>query len=152
MLAAALTQLPTAGALELGSGQPSKYCWSMRSALLFLAALELAIAACARTAREPPASQPDAVTARPPEALAEEIRRFEAADRATPPQPRGVLFVGSSSIRLWPALEADFPCVDVLQRGFGGSELSDVVRYAPRIVLPYQPRLIVLYAGDAPGA
>lgn len=59
-----------------------------------------------------------------------------------------MLFVGSSSIRLWSALEADFPSVDVLQRGFGGSELSDVVHYAPRIVLPYQPRLIVLYAGD----
>ncbi|GAC1654020.1 MAG: hypothetical protein NVS4B3_17610 [Gemmatimonadaceae bacterium] len=59
-----------------------------------------------------------------------------------------MLFVGSSSIRLWPALEADFPRVHILQRGFGGSELADIVHYAPRIVLPYQPRLIVLYAGD----
>ncbi len=118
----------------------------MRSTLLSIAALTLA--ACARTDREPSVSQPAPVSAHPPEAWAEEIVRFEAADRLTPPRPGGVLFVGSSSIRLWPALEADFPGVNVLQRGFGGSELSDVVHYAPRIVLPYRPRLIVLYAGD----
>jgi lysophospholipase L1-like esterase len=59
-----------------------------------------------------------------------------------------VVFVGSSSIRLWPNLQADFPGVDVLQRGFGGSELADAVHYAPRIVLKYRPRLVVLYAGD----
>ncbi len=122
------------------------YYWSMRSILLFLAAL--ALTACAATGRDPSASQPAPVAARAPEAFAEDIARFEAADRLMPPRPGGVLFVGSSSIRLWPALEADFPSVDVLQRGFGGSELSDVVHYAPRIVLPYRPRLIVLYAGD----
>ena len=65
-----------------------------------------------------------------------------------PPRPDGVLFVGSSSIRLWPTLAADFPGIYTLQRGFGGAELSDVIRYAPRIVLPYRPRLIVLYAGE----
>lgn len=59
-----------------------------------------------------------------------------------------MLFVGSSSVRLWPNLAADFPAVAVVQRGFGGSELDDVVHHAPRIVLPYRPRLIVLYAGD----
>jgi lysophospholipase L1-like esterase len=56
--------------------------------------------------------------------------------------------VGSSSIRVWPDLKADFPNIDVLQRGFGGSTLDEVDQYAPRIVLPYCPRLIVLYAGD----
>ncbi len=118
----------------------------MRLALLFLAAL--AVGACARTTREAASSQPPPVAARSPDIFAEEIARFEAADRANPPRLGGVLFVGSSSIRLWPALDADFPGVNVLQRGFGGSELSDVVYYASRIVLPYQPRLIVLYAGD----
>lgn len=83
-----------------------------------------------------------------PVAFAADIAAFEAADRRNPPAPGGVVFVGSSTIRLWPALGDDFPGVQVLQRGFGGSHLSDVVRYAPRIVLPYRPRLIVLYAGD----
>ncbi|MBA3342031.1 MAG: hypothetical protein H0T48_09365 [Gemmatimonadaceae bacterium] len=118
----------------------------MRSTRLILVAL--ALAACAPTTREPPASQPAAVAARSPAVFAGDIAAFEAADRLAPPRPGGVLFVGSSTIRLWPALEADYPGVAVLQRGFGGSELSDVIHYAPRIVLPYKPRLIVLYAGD----
>lgn len=107
----------------------------------------LAVTACARPA--PPVLPSQPARAIPvAEAFAEEIARFEAADRSTPPRPGGVLFVGSSSIRLWPALDKDFPGVYALQRGFGGAELSDVIRYAPRIVLPYRPRLIVLYAGD----
>jgi len=77
-----------------------------------------------------------------------EIRAFEDSDRIDPPKPGGVVFVGSSSIRLWPDLQADFPGVNVIQRGFGGSQIDQVVTYAPRIVLPYKPKLIVLYAGD----
>lgn len=49
---------------------------------------------------------------------------------------------------MWSSLQSDFPGVNVIGRGFGGSEMSDVVRYARRIVIPYRPRLIVLYAGD----
>lgn len=49
---------------------------------------------------------------------------------------------------MWPDLKGDFAGLPVIQRGFGGSELSDVVRYTPLIVIPYKPRLIVLYAGD----
>jgi lysophospholipase L1-like esterase len=80
--------------------------------------------------------------------FAAEIAAFEAADRLNPPPAGGILFVGSSSIRLWPSLAKDFPGAPIVQRGFGGSEISDVVHYAPRIVLPYRPRLIVFYAGD----
>ena len=58
------------------------------------------------------------------------------------------MFVGSSSIRLWEGLDSAFPGVNLVQRGFGGSELGDVVYRAPSIVLPYRPRLVVLYAGD----
>jgi lysophospholipase L1-like esterase len=117
----------------------------MRSLLLLLAALGLA---CARNVQEPSASHPAQATASQRDVWAEDIERFEAADRLAPPRLGGVLFVGSSSIRLWPSLQTDFPGVDVLQRGFGGSKLSDVVDLAGRIVLPYKPRLIVLYAGD----
>lgn len=58
------------------------------------------------------------------------------------------MFVGSSSIRMWQTLEADFPGLPVLNRGFGGSELSDAVQFADRIVVPHRPRVVVLYAGD----
>jgi lysophospholipase L1-like esterase len=83
-----------------------------------------------------------------PERFEPEIRKFEEADRATPPPRGSIVFVGSSSIRRWDTLSRDFPGVPVLNRGFGGSEASDVLRYASRVILPYRPSRIVFYAGD----
>ncbi|MHA6205205.1 GDSL-type esterase/lipase family protein [Dyella soli] len=77
-----------------------------------------------------------------------DIDAFAAGDRAQAPATRGVLFIGSSSVRLWTTLAADFPGVPVIDRGFGGSTIADATYYADRIVWPYQPRLIVMYAGD----
>lgn len=77
-----------------------------------------------------------------------DIRQFEQADRADPPRPGAVLFIGSSSIRKWTDLAQDFPGKRVLNRGFGGSRLADSTYYAGRIIAPYRPRMIVLYAGD----
>ena len=76
-----------------------------------------------------------------------EIAAFEKADAQTPPAKGGIVFVGSSSIRLWKTLAEDFPQHRVLNRGFGGSEIADSVHFADRIVLPYAPRMVVLYAG-----
>ena len=76
-----------------------------------------------------------------------EIVAFEGADKQTPPPTGAVLFLGSSSIRLWSTLQKDFSELKVINRGFGGSEISDSVRYIPRIVLPYKPAMIVFYAG-----
>jgi lysophospholipase L1-like esterase len=77
-----------------------------------------------------------------------DIRAFEEADRKAPAPEGAVLFVGSSSIRMWDTLQRDFPDVRLVQRGFGGSTLADVVFYADRIILPYRPRMVVVYAGD----
>ena len=76
------------------------------------------------------------------------IARFAAADKNQMPQPDGVLFIGSSSIRMWKTLEQDFPGLPVINRGFGGSQIADSNHFAGRIVHPYKPRQIVLYAGD----
>ena len=76
-----------------------------------------------------------------------EIRAFEAADKTNPPPKQAVLFIGSSSIRLWKTLTRDFPEYPVINRGFGGSQIADAIHYASRIVTPYDPRLIVFYAG-----
>jgi lysophospholipase L1-like esterase len=74
---------------------------------------------------------------------------FDAADKVKPVQPGGVLFVGSSSIRLWDELESQFQTLPgLVKRGFGGSQLSDCAAYLDRLVVAYQPRLVVLYAGD----
>lgn len=77
-----------------------------------------------------------------------EIRKFEQADRVSPPPKGAVLFVGSSSFRLWKTLGEDFEGIPVINRGFGGSEMEYVVRYADRIILPYEPRVVLVYAGD----
>ncbi len=76
-----------------------------------------------------------------------EIAAFEAHDAEDPPEKGGIVFVGSSSIKLWKTLAADFPQHRVLNRGFGGSEIADSVHFADRIVIPYAPRMVVLYAG-----
>lgn len=73
---------------------------------------------------------------------------FAAADRQQMPMSGGVLFIGSSSIRLWDGLERAFQGVPALKRGFGGARMSDVAAYVDRLVLPYRPRLVIVYAGD----
>jgi lysophospholipase L1-like esterase len=75
------------------------------------------------------------------------IQAFEAADAVSPPPKGGVLFIGSSSIRLWTTLAEDFPGRQVINRGFGGSRVADSTHFASHIVVPYAPRLIVMYAG-----
>lgn len=76
-----------------------------------------------------------------------EIQAYEASDLANPPPRGAILFVGSSTIRLWKTLAQDFPEHKVINRGFGGCQIADCTRYADRIVIPYAPRLIVLRAG-----
>jgi lysophospholipase L1-like esterase len=76
-----------------------------------------------------------------------EILAFEDADKGHPPEPGGILFVGSSSIRMWKTLAQDFPGLPVLNRGFGGSQIREVTAFVPRIVLPYHPSRIVFYCG-----
>jgi lysophospholipase L1-like esterase len=131
------------------------YTARVRHPRLPLVPLVVALAApagCARpvatTAVAPASVAPAPAPAAPLTRFEAEVRAFEAADRAAPPAPGGVVFVGSSTFRLWPALAADFPGVPVVNRGFGGSTLPEVLHYAPRLVLPHRPRLVVLYAGD----
>ena len=78
---------------------------------------------------------------------AKDIAAFEAADKTNPPPTNAVVFIGSSSIRMWKSLAQDFPGQKVINRGFGGSQIADSVEFADRIVVPYRPRLVVLYAG-----
>lgn len=80
-------------------------------------------------------------------AFEKEIVAFEARDKTNPPPKHAVLFIGSSSIRMWKTLAQDFPNLRVINRGFGGSQIADSIHFAERIVLPYEPNVIVMYAG-----
>ena len=75
------------------------------------------------------------------------IAAFEKQDAEKPPPANAILFVGSSSIRLW-NLSKSFPDMEAINRGFGGSQLADSVHFAPRIILKHRPRMVVLYSGD----
>jgi len=78
-----------------------------------------------------------------------EIAAFERLDVSNPPPSGAVLFVGGRDVRLWPQLAADMAPVPVIQRGFGGAQISHITHYMSRIVLPYHPRAVVVMAGDA---
>lgn len=108
---------------------------------LLLALLGLTLAAPAVAAHAPDQPNSHAQWNR-------EIAAFMAQDQARPPPPGSVLFIGSSSIRMWTTLQHDFPEVHTINRGFGGSEINDSTYFADRIVMPYKPRVIVMYAGD----
>lgn len=77
----------------------------------------------------------------------EEMAAFSAEDKARPFAEGGVLFVGSSSIRLWD-LQRSFPGIPILNRGFGGSHISDSIEHVDLLILRHRPRLVVFYAGD----
>ena len=123
---------------------------------LFATALVALLAACVGgppATPEAPSPSTAGVAPRIPEQVSSpaweaDMQRFEAADAQSPPPRGGVLFIGSSSIRFWDTLAQDFPGVPVINRGFGGSELRDSTWYADRIILPYAPRQILIYAGD----
>lgn len=76
-----------------------------------------------------------------------DIRAWEAQDSIQMPPAGGVVFVGSSSIRLWGSLREDMAPLPVIQRGFGGSRIYDAVRFADRIVTKYDPKLVVVFSG-----
>jgi lysophospholipase L1-like esterase len=117
-----------------------------------LAALALVAASSSRLVAQP------AGAAAPPRAAASQntpdrweptIKKFEEADKVTPPPPNGIVFIGASSIVRWNLAES-FPELGAraINRGFGGSLAADSTRYADRIVIPYKPQKVVFYAGD----
>ena len=80
--------------------------------------------------------------------FAREIAAFAAADQKNPPARGQILFVGSSSFQRWNDMAAAFPKHRILNRGFGGSSLTDVIRYQDQVIYPYQPAQIVIYCGE----
>lgn len=88
-------------------------------------------------------------TTRPnPERWRAEAEILLEKDRSAFPEPGRVVFVGSSSIRLWKSLEEDMAPLATLRRGLGGSIVNDSIHYASELIAPYDPSAVVLYAGD----
>ncbi|GAA4747334.1 GDSL-type esterase/lipase family protein [Flavisolibacter ginsenosidimutans] len=77
-----------------------------------------------------------------------EIQSFKKEDSVHVPPQKAILFVGSSTFRLWPDIQSYFPAHTIINRGFGGSTLADVIRYESDVIFPYKPKQIVIYCGD----
>lgn len=78
----------------------------------------------------------------------DQIAAFEEEDKTNPPPENPILFVGSSSIRMWKTIRDDLAPYPVMNRGFGGSNMPELIHYADRIVFPYNPKAIFVYEGD----
>jgi lysophospholipase L1-like esterase len=79
---------------------------------------------------------------------AEDIQAFKKQDSTDFPKPKGILFIGSSSFTNWKDVQEYFPSRRVINRGFGGATLPDVIRYADDIIFPYNPKQIIIYCGE----
>src|SRR5689334_12447964 len=106
--------------------------WTMRATLAVMFLLAPALGAQEPDARPKPAD---------PRRWEKTIAAFEEKDR------KRIVFTGSSSIARWKDVDRAFPEYTVLNRGFGGSQLTDVNHYVDRVVLPYKPRIVVLFCG-----
>jgi lysophospholipase L1-like esterase len=104
----------------------------MRATVLFLGALLAASSAAAQQA---------------PDRWEKYVAAYDEADRVSAPPTGEIVFVGSSTIRRWDT-GSYFPDLKIVNRGIDGTELADAVRYIDRLVLRYEPRLVVVYAGD----
>ncbi|MDN3677010.1 GDSL-type esterase/lipase family protein [Flavobacterium paronense] len=78
----------------------------------------------------------------------EEIKAFRTQDSIQKPKDGMVLFIGSSSFRLWKSAKEDFHNENILNRAFGGATLEDLIRYQQDVVLQYKPKKIFLYCGE----
>ena len=76
-----------------------------------------------------------------------DVAAIEKRQSENPPAKGGIVFAGSSSIRLWD-LSKSFPEWNATNSGFGGSEVRDSTLFADRLILKHEPRAIVFYAGD----
>jgi lysophospholipase L1-like esterase/phosphoserine phosphatase len=108
------------------------------------------LAATTAPAVSPPVPVPQGHAAEagpPPPKWDEEIAAYERVDGESPPQPGGVVLLGSSNIRLWTTVAEDLPGLNAINRGVGGCRLVELAEFAPRLVAAARPRVIVIGAG-----
>jgi len=108
-----------------------RFCRNIRNHVIYCCLVAACLANCAQAQR-----------------FIEEIQAFKKQDSASFPPPNAILFIGSSSFRLWSDVQNYFPGHAIINRGFGGATIPDLIRYASEIIYPYNPRQIVIYCGE----
>ncbi len=121
----------------------SPWTFTLRALAVATASFLLTPAAGAQETKPAPAAKPVDPFAK----WESEIAGIEARDKKSPPPQGELLFIGSSTIRMWKSLPADFPEHKVINHGFGGSEIADATHFADRLVFPVAPRIIYLRSG-----
>src|SRR5699024_10370064 len=105
--------------------------------LLFLVLISFPLLSQAQSAVEDP----------DPHRFATEIEAFNRLDSKNSTPQHAIQFVGSSRIRMWQTHQA-FPDFPVINRGFGGAQISDIIYYYEDVIAPYKPEVMVFYCGD----
>src|ERR1700681_391833 len=115
----------------------------MKQQRILIGVIAVTASIALRAQQQPPRTAPD------PNRWEPAIQKFEEGDKVHPPAKGGIVFVGASSIVRW-NLEESVPDLKgvAVNRGFGGSEMADAARYASRVVVPYAPKVVVLYPGE----
>jgi hypothetical protein len=108
----------------------------------FLALLASALHGAAALAQAPATSAPTLA-----QRFEQQVRNYEAEDRANPPPKGAILFAGDSQFFRWKTIREDLPGYTLINRGIDSFQLEHLIQYADRLVLPYEPRLIVLHVG-----
>ncbi|MEO0473850.1 MAG: SGNH/GDSL hydrolase family protein [Bacteroidota bacterium] len=85
-------------------------------------------------------------SAQDPTRFADEIKPF--LEESGKKHQGAIVFTGSSSVRFWKSLAEDFPDKQVINRGFGGSQMSDLIHYHADLIVKYQPKQVFIYEGD----
>ena len=78
----------------------------------------------------------------------DDIQAFKHQDSVKAPPQHSILFVGSSSFTRWTDIQNYFPGYTIINRGFGGSSIPDVIRYENDVIFKYKPKQIVMYCGE----
>ncbi len=77
-----------------------------------------------------------------------EVDALNATDFNIDKQKEVVVFTGSSSIKMWKHVQEDFPYINGINTGFGGSAMTDLQYYLDDLVLQYNPDKVFIYEGD----
>jgi len=116
--------------------------------LLAVASASAAIAQAPAQAPATPTISTDPIPFNADAPFASEIYNFFVEDALFPPTACRTVFTGSSSIRFWLTLDEDFPDLNALNRGFGGSQITEVIGYFDILLTRHQPGEIIFYAGE----
>src|SRR5580658_2787695 len=120
----------------------------LRLTFFLIYCLSLLIPAPSFAQQSAPVTTTPATPVKQPPPFWNEIAEFKHQDSLQRPPSGAILFIGSSFFRKWTNVQSYFPGHTIINRGFGGSTLPDVIRYAGEIIFPYHPKQIVIYCGD----